>query len=69
MPPTRLVRTSHWPSFGLLVDWGIFADTTGKLAKLGSELEKRAVMEARKARTGHQRARGLVVLTKSEPTC
>ena len=35
-------------------------DTSGKLAKLGSELEKRAVIEARKARTGHQRARGLV---------
>ena len=46
-------------------DWLIevlfFPDTSGKLAKLGSELEKRAVIEARKARTGHLRARGLVV--------
>jgi len=44
-----------------LIEELFFPDTSGKLAKLGSELEKRAVIEARKARTGHQRARGLVV--------
>jgi len=43
-----------------LVDLGSYPDTSGKLAKLGSELEKRAIIEARKARTGHQRARGSV---------
>jgi protein EFR3 len=37
------------------------ANRPGKINKLGSELEKRAVAEARKAKTGNARARACVL--------
>lgn len=41
------------------------AESSGKLAKLGLELEKRANSEARKARTGNARARAQLLVTIS----